>query len=90
MPVIEFHALIDQLSMPAVIAIYGSASLVAAVLAPLLAYRKRRHMGNWTVACFLFPPLLLVLLVLRRLSLEEYMRSLEREQAKRMIPTDLL
>jgi hypothetical protein len=54
--------------MPAGLAItmYLAAGLMAGALGGTIAPRKRRHVGFWTIAAFLFPPLLLVLLVLPR------------------------
>lgn len=54
--------------MPAGLAVtvYLLAGLVAGALSGIIAPRKRRHVGFWTIATFLFPPMLLVLLVLPR------------------------
>jgi hypothetical protein len=46
------------------ITIYLAASLFSGTVAGALANRKRRHHGFWTTGAFLFPPLLLLLLVL--------------------------
>jgi hypothetical protein len=48
------------------ITIYLASSLVAGTIAGAVSSRKRRHHGFWTTGAFLFPPLLLVLLVLGR------------------------
>jgi hypothetical protein len=87
---IDFQALVASLSMPGVIAIYGSASLVAAVLAPVFAAMKGRHVGYWTVAAFALPILVLVLPFLRRLTLEERRLQAERIENERAIPLDML
>jgi hypothetical protein len=46
------------------ITVYLTSAFVAAVLATLVARVKRRHSGYWMIFCFLFPPLILLLLVL--------------------------
>jgi hypothetical protein len=48
------------------ITIYLATSLFAGTVAGVVAPRKRRHHGFWTTGSFLFPPLLLILLVLPR------------------------
>lgn len=48
------------------ITIYLAASVVAGTIAGAVSSRKRRHHGFWTTGSFLFPPLLLVLLVMPR------------------------
>lgn len=48
------------------VTLWLAAGLVAGSLSGAIANRKRRHAGFWTVATFLFWPLLLVLLVLPR------------------------
>jgi hypothetical protein len=52
--------------MPAglAITIYLASALVSGTLAGAIAPRKRRHAGFWITAGFLFPPLLLVLVLL--------------------------
>jgi hypothetical protein len=46
------------------ITVYLTSALVAALLATLVARMKRRHSGYWMLFCFLFPPLILLLLIL--------------------------
>jgi hypothetical protein len=46
------------------ITVYLAASLISGTVAGAVANHKRRHHGFWTTGAFLFPPLLLVLLVL--------------------------
>ncbi|WP_088348584.1 MULTISPECIES: hypothetical protein [Rhodomicrobium] len=41
-----------------------SASLTASVIAGVAAPAKRRHPGYWTIAAFLFPPSVILLLLL--------------------------
>ena len=54
--------------MPASLALTGTVWLLAGLLAGtmggIVAPRKRRHAGFWTTASFLFPPMVLVLLLL--------------------------
>ena len=65
--------------MVRVIAYWGIASIVASIVAAILAGMKRRDHSFWAAWSFLFPPMLLVLLVmpankgprLRRPSLDE-------------------
>jgi hypothetical protein len=65
--------------MVKVIAIWGVAAVASAVLAAIVAGVKRRDHSFWAAWSFLFPPMLLVLLILpsnkgarpRRPSLEE-------------------
>jgi hypothetical protein len=44
--------------------VYLASSIIAGSIAGAVANRKRRHHGFWTTGSFLFPPLLLVLLLL--------------------------
>ena len=46
------------------ITIYLVSAVVAGLIATIVARAKRRHSGYWMLGCFLFPPLLLLLLVL--------------------------
>jgi hypothetical protein len=46
------------------ITIYLAAGLAAAIVGTLVAGSKRRSQGFWMVACLLFPPALIVLLLL--------------------------
>jgi hypothetical protein len=51
-------------SMVKVIAIWGLVSIACAVLAGILAGMKRRDHSFWAAWSFLFPPMLLLLLVM--------------------------
>jgi hypothetical protein len=65
--------------MVRVIAIWGIVSIASALLAAVVAGAKRRDHSFWAAWSFLFPPMLLILLVMpsnpgprpRRPSLEE-------------------
>jgi hypothetical protein len=65
--------------MVKVIAYYGIAMIVCGILAAIVAGVKRRDHSFWAAWSFLFPPMLLVLLILpaqqgprrRKLSLDE-------------------
>ena len=46
------------------IAVWGVASIIAAFLAGILAGMKRRDHSFWAAWSFLFPPMLLILLVM--------------------------
>jgi hypothetical protein len=46
------------------ITVYLASSIIAGSFAGAIAHRKRRHHGFWTIGSFLFPPLMLLLLVL--------------------------
>lgn len=46
------------------ITIYLVAAFVAGLVATMVARAKNRHSGYWMLVCFLFPPLILLLLVL--------------------------
>jgi hypothetical protein len=43
---------------------YLVAALLASVIAGIASYAKNRHAGYWVVLAFLFPPLVLILLLL--------------------------
>jgi hypothetical protein len=46
------------------ITVYLTAALVAGIVAGVVAAAKQRHTGYWVIASFLFPPLVLILLLL--------------------------
>jgi hypothetical protein len=46
------------------ITIYLTTALVAGLVATMVARGKHRHSGYWMLVCFLFPPLVLVLIFL--------------------------
>ena len=46
------------------ITLYLTAALLSGILGAIIAHAKRRGAGFWTVACFLVPPLLLVVMLL--------------------------
>ncbi|GBF27874.1 hypothetical protein MnTg02_02933 [bacterium MnTg02] len=50
--------------MPQYVVIIGLVSLLSAVIGALAAKFKRRGADVWAFACFMFPPLLLVLFLL--------------------------
>ena len=50
--------------MVKIIAIWGVAAVVSAVLAGIIAGIKRRDHSFWAAWSFLFPPMLLILLVM--------------------------
>ena len=43
---------------------YLVSAVVAGLIATIVALAKRRHPGYWMLACFLFPPLIFLLLIL--------------------------
>ena len=49
-----------------IIAIWGVCAMLASLIGGVLAYRKRRDHSAWAAWCFIFPPLLLLLILLRR------------------------
>ena len=49
-----------------IIALWGLAAIVAAVAGGIIAYVKRRDHSAWSAWCFIFPPLLIWLLFLRK------------------------
>jgi hypothetical protein len=51
--------------MAKVIAIWGLVAIVSAVLAGIVAGLKRRDHSFWAAWSFLFPPMLLILLLMR-------------------------
>ncbi len=65
--------------MVRVIAVWGIVSIVSSILAAIVAGMKRRDHSFWAAWSFLFPPMLLILLVipsnkgprLRRPSIDE-------------------
>ena len=46
------------------ITVYLIAAVIAGIVGGGLAHSKRRDTGFWTVACFLVPPLLVILFLL--------------------------
>jgi hypothetical protein len=48
------------------IAIYGSLALICSVLAGIIAYVKRRDPSYWIAVSFLFPPALIMLLLMKK------------------------
>ena len=46
------------------VTLYLAAGVLTAILGAIVAAAKRRSPGFWTVACFLTPPLFVVLLLL--------------------------
>jgi hypothetical protein len=46
------------------ITVYLVSAVVAGLAATMVARAKRRHSGYWMLVCFLFPPLILLLLIL--------------------------
>ena len=50
--------------MSTFIAIYGSFMFLAAAVAGVIAYLKRRDTSFWMTICFMFPPALLLLAVM--------------------------
>jgi hypothetical protein len=48
------------------ITVYLTSALVAGLLAGIIAPAKRRHGGYWVLFSFLFPPSVLLLLILPR------------------------
>jgi len=57
------------MSVPAVITYIGLTMIVAALISFFLAKVKRRNGDGWAFASFLFPPLLIVLLLLPKAEL---------------------
>jgi hypothetical protein len=51
--------------MPKVIAIWGVVAIVSAIVAGIVAGTKRRDHSFWAAWCFLVPPMLLILLLMR-------------------------
>lgn len=49
-----------------IIALWGLGAILASLIGGILAYRKRRDHSAWAAWCFIFPPLLVVLVLLRR------------------------
>ena len=49
-----------------IIAFWGIGSMLASLLGGIVAYRKRRDHSAWAAWCFVFPPLLIVVLLLSR------------------------
>ncbi len=54
------------MSSGSLITAYLVAALIAGIAGAIIAQAKNRHAGFWTMAPFLFPPMLLVLLLLPR------------------------
>jgi hypothetical protein len=52
--------------MVKVIAVWGTVAILSAIAAGIVAGLKRRDHSFWAAWSFLFPPMLLLLLVMRR------------------------
>jgi hypothetical protein len=63
-----------------VIAIWGLTAITAAVIAGVLSGTKNRDYSFWIATTFLFPPLLLVLVLLPRLKERPKRRSIDEEE----------
>ncbi len=50
----------------AYIAIWGVTSALASLAGGIVAYMKRRDHSAWAAWCFVFPPLLIAVLLLRK------------------------
>lgn len=66
------------MNVPAVIAVIGLTCIAATILGYITARVKRRNPDAWAFACFVFPPLLLILLLLPKPS-----KPYDREAARR-------
>jgi hypothetical protein len=75
------------------IAVYGSLMIVSAILSGIVALFKRREASYWITLSFLFPPAIIILLLMprntlprpRRLSLDEQEeRDYRREDGDRV------
>ena len=49
-----------------IIALWGLGSMLASLIGGIAAYRKRRDHSAWAAWCFVFPPLLIWVLLLGR------------------------
>ncbi len=76
------------------IAIYGSLMLLTSVVAGIIAYAKRRDVSYWMTLAFLFPPFVIMLILMtknvgarpRRESLEaQERREMHREDGDRIL-----
>jgi hypothetical protein len=55
-----------DVAMAQFIAIYGSLAVLCSVLAGLIAYVKRRDPSYWIGTSFIFPPAVLMLLLMKK------------------------
>jgi hypothetical protein len=69
-----------HMSTVAVIAIWGVAAILAAVVAGILANTKNRDHSFWIASAFLVPPLLIVLALLPPLKERQRRRTLDEEE----------
>lgn len=70
------------MSAMAWIALWGVVALVSSVAGGIIAYGKRRDHSFWAAWCFIFPPLLLFLLVLSTSAQRPPRRRLDDEDAE--------
>lgn len=70
--------------LPMVITIYGACSIVAAILAYMIASAKHRDASHWATVSFLFPPAMLFTLLLTRASGENRTLKHIEKHMKRM------
>ena len=73
--------------MPMVITIWGVTALVSGVLGFMLAAAKRRSADAWATAAFLFPPSLLILIMLQRAT-DQMVADRRMRQALKRFSTD--
>ena len=68
--------------MPQVITIYGLLSIVAASAAYFIAGRKQRNSDGWAFACFILPPLVLILAFLGKAQTPHHIKVEEQHRRK--------
>jgi hypothetical protein len=69
------------MSMVQGVVIWGAVAIASAAIAGILAGMKQRDYSFWMAWGFIFPPVLLVLLLLPRSTVPQRRRSLDEEDA---------
>ena len=74
--------------VPMFITIYGLASIVAAVVAYMIASAKHRDASHWATIAFLFPPAVLLTLVLRTIPPEHRSAHIVERKIRKYLDAD--
>lgn len=73
---------------PMFVTIYGIASIVAAVLAYMIANAKHRDASHWATIAFLFPPAVLLTLLLSTVPAEHRSAHIVEKKIRKYLESD--